>query len=42
MRLRKTNLDDLPQLKALIQQYYTRIERKDYTVGGDNTLHTDD
>lgn len=32
----------LPQLKALIQQYYTRIERKDYTVGGDNTLHTDD
>lgn len=32
----------LPQLKALIQQYYTRIERKDYTVGGDNTLHNTD
>ena len=32
----------LPRLKALIQQYYTHIERKDYTVDGAKTQQSND
>jgi hypothetical protein len=32
----------LSRLKALIQQYYTHIERKDYTVDGAKTQQSND